>query len=250
MIVWREKFAAFGIHFLATLGVALLAAALIFLVWYPEPFGTMVGGLKLFTLITGCDLVLGPLVSLVVYDSRKTRLALTVDYTVIVVLQLAALVYGIHSVSQARPVYVAFVKDRLEVIAAAEIGEKDLLEARAPYDRLPWRGPRLVATYVKPEDSNDALTQGLEGHDVGVRPKFYVDYASQLPQIQRRLKSLPPLMRRSREFGRVISAALDEVGRPAEDFGWLPVRHPKGFWTVLIDRRTGYPALYVPIDPY
>lgn len=250
MIVWREKFAAFGIHFLATLGVALLAAALIFLVWYPEPFGTMVGGLKLFTLITGCDLVLGPLVSLVVYDSRKTRLALTVDYTVIVVLQLAALVYGIHSVSQARPVYVAFVKDRLEVIAAAEIGEKDLLEARAPYDRLPWRGPRLVATYVKPEDSNDALTQGLEGHDVGVRPKFYVDYASQLPQIQRRLKSLPPLMRRSREFGRVIRAALDEVGRPAEDFGWLPVRHPKGFWTVLIDRRTGYPALYLPIDPY
>ena len=54
MILWREKFRAFGIHFATTLIVALLAAALIFLVWYPAPFGTMVGGLKLFMLVTGC----------------------------------------------------------------------------------------------------------------------------------------------------------------------------------------------------
>jgi hypothetical protein len=34
-----RKVSAFGIHFATTLVVALLAAALIFLVWYPAPFG-------------------------------------------------------------------------------------------------------------------------------------------------------------------------------------------------------------------
>jgi hypothetical protein len=130
MIPWREKFRAFSIHFATTLVVAAAAAALIFLVWYPPPFGTMVGGLKLFILITGIDLALGPLVSLVIYDSRKSRRALVFDYTVIAILQIGALIYGIYSVSQARPAYVAFVKDRIEVIAAGEIAERDRQEAK------------------------------------------------------------------------------------------------------------------------
>jgi hypothetical protein len=149
MILWREKVRAFAIHFATTLIVALLAAALIFLVWYPAPFGTMVGGLDLFMLITGCDLALGPLISLIIYNSRKSRLALVFDYTVVGVVQIAAFVYGVYSVSQARPAYVAFVKDRLEVVAAGAIAEKDLLEAKgSKYASPSMRGPVLVATWV------------------------------------------------------------------------------------------------------
>ena len=251
MILWREKFRAFGIHFATTLIVALLAAALIFLVWYPAPFGTMVGGLKLFMLVTGCDLVLGPLISLIIYNSRKSRLALVFDYTVVGVLQVAALVYGVYSVSQARPAYIAFVKDRLEVIAAGEIAQEDLLEAKgSKYASLSMGGPLLVATLVKPEDTDDALWAGLAGRDIGVRPKFYVDYGSQIERIKQHLKPLSELRRRSQGFERIIAESLRELHRPAEDFGWLPVRHTRGFWTALVDRQTGYPVKYLPIDPY
>jgi len=48
MIVWREKFVATGIHFLVTLTLAAVAAALIFVVWFPDPFETMIGGTELF----------------------------------------------------------------------------------------------------------------------------------------------------------------------------------------------------------
>jgi hypothetical protein len=251
VIPWREKFRAFSIHFAATLVVAVSAAALIFLVWYPPPFGTMVGGLKLFTLITGIDLALGPLVSLVIYDSRKSRRALVFDYSVVAVVQAAALAYGIYSVSQARPAYVAFVKDRLEVIAAGEIAERDWREAKdSAYASPPWRGPELVATYVRPADHNDALDGGLEGRDVGVRPKFYVEYATQVDAIKREIKPLSSLERRNRESVPLIAESLRELGLPAEELGWLPVRHTRGFWTALVDRRSGYPVKYLPIDPY
>ena len=251
MILWREKFRAFGIHFATTLIVALLAAALIFLVWYPAPFGTMVGGLKLFMLVTGCDLVLGPLISLIIYNSRKSRLALVFDYTVVCVLQVAALVYGVYSVSQARPAYIAFVKDRLEVIAAGEIAQGDLLEAKgSKYASLSMAGPLLVATLVRPEDEDDALWAGLAGRDIGVRPKFYVDYGSQIERIKQHLKPLSELRQRSQGDERIIAEGLRKLHRPAEDFGWLPVRHTRGFWTALVDRQTGYPVKYVPIDPY
>lgn len=251
MIAWREKFRAFAIHFATTLVVAALAAALIFLVWYPEPFGTMIGGFKLFLLIAGTDLALGPLCSLVVYNSRKTRLALWFDYTVIGLIQVSALAYGVYSVSQNRPAFIAFVKDRIEVIAAGEIAEQDWQEAKGTkYASPPWRGPIMVATKVKRADRNDALDGGLKGRDVGVRPKFYVDYDSRVDVIKRRIKSLPSLERRHKEAGTLVAESLRELKRPAEDFGWLPVKHTHGFWTALMDRKTGYPVKYLPIDPY
>jgi hypothetical protein len=173
------------------------------------------------------------------------------DYTVVGVVQLAALVYGVYSVSEARPAYVAFVKDRLEVIAAAEISEKDRLEAReARFASLPFRGPILVATLVRPEDYDDALWTALAGRDIGVRPKFYVDYESQIERIKEHLKPLSALQRRNQEFERVIATALRDLERPADDLGWLPVKHTRGIWTALVDRQTGYPVKYVPIDPY
>jgi hypothetical protein len=62
MIVWREKFIATAIHFLVTLALAACAAALIFLVWFPSPFATMIGGTELFLLVVGCDRARGPLI--------------------------------------------------------------------------------------------------------------------------------------------------------------------------------------------
>lgn len=251
MIPWREKFRAFGIHFATTLVVAALAASLIFFVWYPPPYATMVGGLKLFVLITGIDLALGPLLSLVVYDRRKSRRALVFDYTVIAILQVGALAYGVYSVSQNRPIFVAFVKDRLEVIAAGEIAAQDWREAAGTdYSSPSWRGPVLVGTYVSREDRNDALDGGLLGRDVGVRPKFYVGYGRLTKAIKRKIKPLATLERRHRDATPLIADALQELGRPAEDFGWVPVKHTHGFWTALIDRETGYPVKYLPIDPY
>jgi hypothetical protein len=38
VIVWREKARAFAVHFLVTLLFAASAAALVFLIWFPDPF--------------------------------------------------------------------------------------------------------------------------------------------------------------------------------------------------------------------
>ena len=58
-INWRERFVAAFIHFLITLLLAGIAAALIFLVWFPNGIAAVVGGTTLFVLVLGSDLVLG-----------------------------------------------------------------------------------------------------------------------------------------------------------------------------------------------
>jgi hypothetical protein len=247
MIAWREKFRAFGIHFLATLVVALLAASLIFLVWFPDPFQEMVGGSKLFLLLIGCDLALGPLISLVIYDSRKSRRELVLDYSLVALIQAAALVYGMYVSFNARPLYVVFAQDRLEVVTSNEIAEEDLVEARlSEFRRRPLWGPQLTATEVRPEERNDALEQALAGKDVSVRPKFYVPYESQEAVILDKARPLADLYRRHPEAESAIKQVRPDVSAREK---WLPVRHKNGFWIALIDER-GRPASYVPVDPY
>jgi hypothetical protein len=248
MIVWREKFIAFGIHFAATLAVALIAAALFFFVWFPVPFHEMVGGSKLFMLVVACDLVLGPLISLVIYNSRKSRRELYIDYSIVALVQLAALGYGMYTSFNARPVYVVFAQDRLEVITASEIEDADLEAAKLPeYRKRPLWGPQLVAAFVKPEDHNDALEQAISGRDISVRPKFYVPFESQLARIKTKLQPLDELRTKHAEAARLL-AARDDSGLAGVK--WLPVKHKKGFWTALIDEQSGKVIDYLAIDPY
>ncbi|HEY6123813.1 MAG TPA: TfpX/TfpZ family type IV pilin accessory protein [Steroidobacteraceae bacterium] len=251
MIVWREKLLATAIHFGVTLLLAGIAAALIFLVWFPDPFQTMIGGTELFLLVVGCDLALGPLISLVIYNSRKSRRELVTDYSIVGAVQIAALVYGVFILAGTRPVYVAYSGDRFEIVTAREITETELAAARDPqYRSLPLTGPRYIGIQVPQQDHNDAVFQALAGNEEHMRPKFYVSYESQLPKIHARAKKLEELLQKKPASTPLLDAAMHEVSIPAERVRWLPVHHRKGFWTALIDIDDGKPVAYFDFDPY
>ena len=251
MINWREKFRAFAIHFLVTAVLGACAAALIFFVWFPSPFATMVGGTELFLLVVGCDMALGPLISLVIYNSRKSRRELITDYTIIGAVQLAALIYGVYIVAGTRPVYVAFSKDRIEVVTAREIDKRELAAARNPaYADLPLTGMRFVAIQVRAEDQQDALFQSVAGNEEHQRPKFYAPYETALDEIRRRAQPVAALAAKFPEAAPLLQAAMRRVKLPAERVRWLPVHHRMGFWTALIDTQDGRPIDWVAFDPY
>jgi hypothetical protein len=251
-INWRERFFAFSIHFAATLALAAIAAALIFFLWFPHPFETMIGGTELFMLVVGCDLALGPLLSLVIYNTQKSRFKLVFDYTVVGVVQLAAMVYGVLIVAGTRPVYVAFNKDRLEVVTARDIEDSELAAARDPrYSRLPWNGPRLVYVDVPREDQQDALLQSVAGREEHQRPKFFAPYEQGLAAILKRARPVSRITKKFPDTAPRFDAAMAELRDiPPERIAALPVRHRNGFWTALIDTETGMPVAYVPVDPY
>ena len=152
----------------------------------------MIGGTGF--LLSAAGLALGPLLSLVIFDSRKSRRHLVYDYLVIGVVQIAALVYGVMVVAGARPAYIAFSTDRFEVVAADELRKEERAVASSPeYRDLPWTGPRLVSVQVPPAERSDAMFQALEGNEEHQRPRYYVPLESQLALIQKRAGTLETL---------------------------------------------------------
>lgn len=248
MIAWREKTKAFAIHFLVTLTLCAGAAALVFLIWYPDPFATMLGGAKLFLILLMCDLGLGPLTSFVIYNSKKSRRELLFDYSVVGALQLAAFIWGLTVMAGTRPVYVVFIKDRLEVVAASEIDDADLERGADGYRIRPKWGPQLVSIQ-EPTDAkerNKMLDSALAGKDYPMFPAYYVAYEQDLAQIKERALPVPELEKRHPQS----KPLLEQLGVPVEKLVWLPVKHRKGFWTALLDPDTGRPVHWLDVDPY
>jgi hypothetical protein len=250
-IVWRDKLLAFGVHFIATALLAVAASALIFGLWFPEPFNRMLGGTKLFELVVGCDLALGPLVSLVIFNRGKSRRALVTDYTVVAIVQLAAMGYGVWVMAASRPVYVVFAKDRFEVVMAQTITDKSLAEARDPrYARRPLLGPEFVNLRVPASEKLDVMLQEVAGSETAARPRFYAPYESGLEEIRKRAGTLTDLEKRNPGAKPAVAAAMADAGVPVERLRWLPVATRRGFWTALIDVDTGRPVSYANVDPY
>src|SRR4029079_10624368 len=115
------RWKAFGLHLAISALVAGVVVALVVVLWYPPPFFAAMGGAVLLRLLIGVDVVLGPLITLVVFNPAKPRLKY--DIATIVVLQVCALAYGGYVMFEARPVYNVFVKDRFETIAANAIDQ-------------------------------------------------------------------------------------------------------------------------------
>ncbi|MGH8236421.1 MAG: TfpX/TfpZ family type IV pilin accessory protein [Steroidobacteraceae bacterium] len=252
MIPWREKATAFAMHFLVTLVLSAGAAALVFLAWYPDPFQTMLGGAKLFVVLLFCDLGLGPLTSFIIYNSKKSRRTLLFDYAVVGIIQLGAFVYGIYSVANTRPVYIVFVKDRLEVVSAGELDDADLAQGADRYRKRPKWGPQLVGTQ-EPQDlqeRNKVLFSALAGKDYSVLPTYYVPYEQNLPDIRQRALPVSQLEKLHPETRPLLASAVAQLQMPVDKLVWLPVKYRNGFWTVLLDPDTGHPVHWLPVDPY
>ena len=140
---------AFLLHLLCSAGVALAALYLVFGLWYAAPLHQALGVTHIFLLMVVVDVVLGPLLTLVVYKPGKRTLKF--DLAVIVLLQLAALGYGLWTVAQGRPAWLVFNVDRFDVVQIVDIDTRRLTEALPRYRAPAWLGPEWVAAR-RPED--------------------------------------------------------------------------------------------------
>ena len=142
---WRQRLRAAAVHLGLSALVALLAAVLVFFLWYPYPYRVISGGRELFQLVVGVDVIVGPLITFAIFDRAKPRTELRRDLAIVGILQLAALGYGLWTVEFARPVHLAFEIDRFRVVHRVDIPSE--LENRVPpgIAFAPLTGPTLVA---------------------------------------------------------------------------------------------------------
>ncbi|SFV01808.1 hypothetical protein SAMN05216350_11371 [Polaromonas sp. YR568] len=251
----KRRLLAAGVHLGISIAIAALAAWLVFAVWYPYPYREISGGRELFLIVVTVDVILGPLLTLAVFDIKKSLETLRLDLAVIGLFQLVALAYGLWTVVVVRPVHLAFEMDRFRVIHALEIPADELTQAPPEFQRLPLTGPTLLSLRNFKDDKErfEATMTALQGVPLGARPGLWQTYAQAKPQVLAHARPLEELKTRFPARVAEIDGALASASRGSDTMkatGYLPMIGRKTFWTALIDTRTAEVIAFVPIDSF
>lgn len=249
---WKDRLSAGGAHFVLSIAVALLAATLVFGLWYPYPYRELSGGRELFFIVMAVDVVMGPLLTFAVFNRKKPIKELRRDLAIIVLLQLAALGYGLWTVFISRPVYLVFEYNRFRVVHAAEVDEKLLLKALPTLQSLPLTRPGTLSLreFKNSNEQGDFTMAALGGVQLAARPELWQDYAKAAPQVLAESKSLAQLKSRFTAQAAEIDAAVRSTGRPEASLRYVPMVGRKTFWTALVDAASAEPLVFLPIDSF
>jgi len=249
---WRDRLKASGIHLVLSLAIAALAALLVFGIWYPYPYREISGGRELFLLVVTIDVILGPLITLAVFNRAKHWSELRRDLMIVALIQLSALGYGLWTVYVARPVHMVFEVDRFRVVHAIEVAPELLVKAPHDVDAMPITGPTLLSLrpFKDGNESMEATMAALQGVSLSSRPDLWRSYVAGVPDILKAARPATQLKTRFTTQASEIDQVLASIGRAAQGVVYVPMAGRKSFWTVFLDPVTAEVLAYMPLDSF
>lgn len=230
----------FGLHMLLSLVVAALALSLVFLVWYPSPLDLALGVTSIFLLLLGVDVVLGPLLTLLV--AKKGKKTLKMDLLIIVVVQIAALAYGLYIVAQGRPVWLVYDSGKFELVQAYEVIGLDGKDVLPAFQQLSYSGPVWAAASPA---GDFTPRENLPLQDQYLRAEYLVEYHQKAVVFEDRAIPLQILHR----FNNPELTGEILKNYPKAD-AYIPLQAKKRPLTVLVNKTTGESVAIVELSPW
>lgn len=247
------RWKAFSYHITISASIAAGVSALILMLWYTPPFFSAVGGQKILIILLLIDVTLGPLITLIIFNPRKSRKELTFDLSIIAIIQALALVYGMSVIFQARPVYVVFIKDSFTLVTAVEISDTDLAKSQHPdFRSLPLAGP-VYAFSEMPKNTNernDLVSNLLQGKDLPCFPQYYKPYSENSYIVGQAAKSTGELKKLNPDHIAEINDAIKDSGKPEDELGFLPLQAKENELAVLVGKKDGKVLSILPLRPW
>ena len=242
-----SRWQAARIHLGMSLTIALFVIAAMYFLWYPSPYFKAMGGGGLLMLVIGVDVVIGPLITLIIFNTGKKSLKF--DLTCIAVVQIVALAYGVSTMFQARPVYTVFNKDRFDVIIAADVNSTERAKVTDPaYKSLPFTGPQTVSMDM-PSDAKEMQRMLVSGIDVRAFSQYYATFDSKAKEAAAASKPFAEWQKAHSATAEKLKSFLTAKAIDETKVGFLPLYTRNEDMTVVLDRDTGKILAIAPIAP-
>lgn len=248
-----SRWKAFTYHLTISASIAIGVSALVLMLWYTPPFFAAIGGQKILVILLLIDVVLGPLITLIIFNSNKSRRELTFDLSIIAFVQTLALIYGMSVMFQGRPVYAVFVNDTFILVRAVEISDSDLAQSQYPdFKSLPLTGPIYVYSEMPTDRSklSDLESYLLDDKDLPYSPQYYKPYTDHSNKAGHAAKPMSVLIKMNGDRVTEINDAIQHSGRAETDLGFLPLRAQENDLTVMVNKSDGKVLAILQMRPW
>lgn len=229
----RPRARAAGIHLALSAVAFAVLLALILLAWYPGFHFRVDGGWQGVRLMAFIDLVLGPLLTFIVFNPQKARRLIVLDLSIIGALQVGAMVWGIYAVHGQRPVSVNWADGQFRSITAEPLA----MEKTSPDVVLQYSDRRPPLVYVTPpanddEEARQQLQEFIAGLGAHEDPFFFRPFAPNWPAMAAKAQSAEKRGKEHKPFREALPGFLAERGGSEGDYRWFPYRGRYGSCTL------------------
>ena len=244
------RFRAAFFHFLISATIVSAIFAVIFFVWYPGPTFRIAGALHIVLILVGVDLVLGPTLTLIVYKQGKPGLKF--DLAVIALVQLTALVYGVHTFYQERPYYLVFAVDRFNLVTESQVDKSEI--AYSELKEKPFA--EVIRVFARrPEDPeefqkflNSVMFDGKP--DLESRAEYWEPYENGKDIILQAANPLDEIKQTTDTDRRRVRRAFDKYHAAHPHLGYVAIGTLKEDIGMLMDLDTAEPLGVIDVDPW
>ena len=240
----RLKF--FFSHLSISFLIALLVIGLVFFVWYPAPLAKAVGVTNIFLMMLAIDVIVGPILGWLVYQEGKKTLKF--DLSVIILIQIAALCYGVFSIEQGRPAWLVYNVDRFELVRKNELVDTNIQQAQPQFQQPSWFKPQYVAAEFAKDTqqrNDDMFTEVFSGMSIAQRPERYVELTQAKAQIQQRALPFAEL----EQYNSKTEVEKTLAKYPKAD-AWLPLKANAIDMVVLVNKESASIIKIVDLRPW
>lgn len=221
--------------FLSHLSISIILAAIVvfvvFYIWYPSPLSKALDVTHIFWMLLFIDIVLGPVLGFVVYNEKKKSLKF--DLSIIIVIQIMALIFGLYSISQGRPGWVVYNGNKFELIRSNDL----FIDQNNKNQKInpSWLGPQYVGVLRSsdPKQRDDELfADALGSISLAQRSDLYVDLLKVSNQIHNHAIDLKKLNSFNAEID--VDTILQKYPQAT---AWLPLKANAVDMVVLLDKN-------------
>ncbi len=201
-------------------------------------------------ILAGIWLFPAPLLTLLVYKVGKKSLKF--DLSVIVLLQVAGLAYGLHAIHSERPWFMVHALDRYVVLPAKDVDFGAIEDSR--FLDKPLVGPLFVVASMPADEAgrqrllNEVMFQGKP--DLDRRPEFWNPYEDTIAEALLGAELVDVFAGARPDSAELINAAVQRSGRSSSELLVVPIIGKTRDFALLVDRTNGEVLDALPVNPW
>ncbi|MDO4642850.1 MAG: TfpX/TfpZ family type IV pilin accessory protein [Cardiobacteriaceae bacterium] len=230
-------------HLCVSLFLGCMTASFVYVIWYPGVLAKAIGVSHIFLLLLCIDIIVGPILTL--FLAREGKKGVWFDLTVVVIIQLTALVYGVWHIAEGRPAWQVINIHRVELISALDM---KYANANPPFSRNPIMGPgwALVRPAKDKVEQSDWLWKELEGGGSPAQhAELLISIDGNWQYFEKEIKALDDLL----QYNSKDMVEKIKLKYPNSD-GFMPMIGVDVDMTVLVSRKEKKILAVVDLRPW
>jgi len=206
-------------HFLISVVIFSLIVFILLYLWYPTPHFTASGGWQGLKIVAGVDVILGPLLTFIIFNVNKSKKELFTDMSIIVLIQTVALVWGTHALYQQRPVALVFWEGSFISVPARALTNQNI-----DLNNLTQFGESLpVLIYAeRPQDAKKrkVFIEKVDNEHIPPHHQFglYQPLKRHFSELKTLQVDMDPLLKNNKSIQTALEVVLLQSGSTRDDY--------------------------------